>query len=174
MAQSPLYFRWTGDSFEPSSNIARRLCDERFVVGEVYPLDQWVDHSEQSHRHQFAFVKEAWNSFPDALREQFPTPEHLRKHGLIRKGFCTMQQYTCGSRPEAKRMAIVLRQYLDEYAIIDMDEDRPIVTVLEAESQGFRAMNKKRFQASKEALLDFIAEISGVERETLAGVQESA
>lgn len=174
MAQSPLYFRWLGDAFVPSSNIAQRLCDERFTVGEVYPLDQWVDHSEQSHRHQFAFVKEAWNSFPDALREQFPTPEHLRKHGLIRKGFCTMRQYSCGSRPEAKRMAAVLRQYLDEYAIIDLDEDCPIVTVLEAESQGFRAMNKKRFQESKTALMEFVGDLIGVAPETLSTVGESA
>lgn len=174
MPQSPLYFRWTGDAFEPSSNLVRRLCDERFTVGEVYPLDQWVDHSEQSHRHQFAFVKEAWNSFPDALREQFPTPEHLRKHGLIRKGFCTMQQYSCSSRAEAKRMAAVLRRHVDDYAIIDIDDERAIVTVLEAESQGFRAMNKKRFQESKTALLDFIADLIGVPAETLAGVQESA
>lgn len=174
MAHSPLYFRWSGDAFVPSSSIAQRLCDERFVVGEVYPLDQWVDHSERSHRHQFAFVKEAWNSFPPHLIEQFPTPEHLRKHGLIRKGFCTMQQYTCSSRAEAKRMAAVLRRHVDDYAIIDIDDDRAIVTVFEAESQGFRAMNKKRFQEAKSALLDFIAEISGVERETLANVQESA
>lgn len=175
MAQSPLYFRWVGDAFVPSSNIAQRLCDERFTVGEVYPLDQWIDHSEQSHRHQFAFVKEAWNSFPDALREQFPTPEHLRKHGLIRKGFCTMDQYVCQSRAEAKRLAVALgRNQSDDYSIINIDDDRAIVTVLKAESQGFRAMNKKRFQDAKSALLDFIAEISGVERETLAGVQESA
>lgn len=174
MASSPIYFRWDGDGFVPSSGIARRLCDERFTVGQVYPLEEWVDHSQQSHRHQFAFVKEAWESFPDALRERFPTPEHLRKHGLIRKGFCTMRQYTCGSRPEAKRMAAVLRQYLDEYAIIDMDEERPIVTVLEAESQGFRAMNSKRFQASKTALMEFVGDLIGVAPETLASVQESA
>lgn len=71
-------------------------------------------------------------------------------------------------------MAAVLRRHVDDYAIIDIDDDRAIVTVFEAESQGFRAMNKKRFQEAKSALLDFIAEISGVERETLANVQESA
>lgn len=174
MPQSQLYFRWMGDAFAPSSNLAQRLCDERFVVGEVYPLQEWVDHSMQSHRHQFAFIKEAWNSFPDALREQYPSPEHLRKHGLIRRGFCTMQQYSCGSRPEAKRMAAILRQYVDEYAIIDLDEDRPIVTVLEAESQSFRAMNNKRFQESKQALMEFVGDLIGVPAETLSGVQESA
>jgi hypothetical protein len=46
--------------------------------------------------------------------------------------------------------------------------DHPPVTVLTALSQSRRAMGKKRFQASKDAVLAFVAELIGTSPATLA------
>jgi len=172
MTNAPLMYEWDGEVMRPAGRYWARQADETFVVGMRYRMVEEEGHSIQSHRHEFAFLKEAWNSFPDELLEQFPSPEHLRKFGLIRKGFCLTKQYACKSAAEAKRFAAGLRENVDTYTLITIDG--PIVTVSTAESQSFRTMGKARFQASKEALMEYVGSLIGVPPETLSGVQEAA
>lgn len=174
MDTPPIMFEWDGEAMVPASVYWQRQCDQHFVVGDRYRLAEEHEHSSRSHRHEFAFVKEAWNSMPDHLLAEYPSPEHLRKHGLIRKGFCTMKQYPCASRAEAERLRASLRDNVDKYAIVIIDDDRPIVSVLTAESQSFRAMSKRRFQESKTALMEFIGDLIGVDPASLANVGEAA
>lgn len=170
----PVMFAWDGEAMVPASRYWASACDKQFVVGERYRLAEEHERSSQTHRHEFAFVKEAWSSLPDALLNDYPSPEHLRKHGLIRKGFCTMKQYPCASRAEAERLRVSLTENVDSYAIVMIDDDRPIVSVLTAESQSYRSMGKRRFQESKTALMEFIGDLLGVDPATLADVQEAA
>lgn len=174
MATPPIKFRWEGDAFVPASRYWASEADKHFVVGQTYRLTEEHERSRQSHKHEFAFVKEAWDSFPDHLLADYPSPEHLRKHGLIRKGFCTMKQYACPTRAEAERLMATLKDNVDTYTLVVLDPDRPVVSVLTAESQSYRAMGKKRFQESKQALMEFIGDLIGVDPATLANVQEAA
>jgi len=168
----PIKFTWDGEAMLPASEYWARQCDRQFVVGEQYRLAEEHERSQISHNHEFAFVAEAWNSLPDHLLEQYPSPEHLRKYALIRKGFATMVQHPCPSKAEAERLQAVLAGHVDKYALVIRRD--AVVTVYEAESQSYRSMGKTRFQASKTAIMEFIGDLIGVAPETLATVGRAA
>lgn len=166
MTDMPIQFQWDGEAMVPASRFWGREADKQFVVGQRYRMAEEHERSTVSHNHEFAFIKTAWDSFSDELLQQFPSPEHLRKFGLIRKGFCITKQYAFPSASEAKRFAAGLKENVDEYTLIAVD--RGVVTVSNAMSQSKKAMGKERFQASKQSLLEYVAEISGIEPEALA------
>ncbi len=172
MNPMPIKFTWDGEAMVPASGYWSRQCDKQFVVGEKYRLAEEHERSQISHNHEFAFVSEAWNSLPDHLLEQYPSPEHLRKYALIRKGFATMVQHPCPSKAEAERLQAVLAGHVDKYALVIRRD--AVVTVYEAESQSYRSMGKKRFQESKTAIMEFIGDLVGVDPATLANVQVAA
>lgn len=167
----PLMFQWNGEGLVPASGYWRRQADEHFVVGERYRMVEEAERSIVSHNHEFAWLKEAWNSLPDELYDQYPNTEVLRKHGLIAKGHCTMVQHSCPTAAEAERLAAILKPY-DVYAIVR--QRGPIVTVYTAVSQSKRAMGAKMFQQSKSDLMEFVGDLLGVDPETLGRQSEAA
>ena len=68
------------------------------------------------------------------------------------------------SKAEAVRVASFIRP-LDTYAVIVPRE--ATVVVMTAKSQSYKAMGRVEFQRSKEAVLDKLAAMIGVERRTL-------
>lgn len=167
----PLMFQWDGDAMRPASKYWGREADRHYVVGERYQLVPQAERSPASHNHEFAWLKEAWNSLPDELLDQYPNSEVLRKHGLIAKGHCTMVQHSCPTEAEAKRLAAILKPY-DVYAIVR--QRGPVVTVYTAVSQSKRAMGAKAFQASKSDLMEFVGDLLGVAPETIGRQSEAA
>lgn len=159
----PIPFRWSGDSMEPLPRFAKE-CDRHFVVGEVYQLVEQQDRSQTSHNHYFACVAEAWKNLPDEMVERFPTAEHLRKFALIKAGFADSRQFLAASKAEALRLAAFVRP-CDEYALVTVRE--MVVTVWTARSQSMRAMGRRDFQASKDAVLDAISALIGVSADSL-------
>ena len=167
----PLVWQYDGDNLVPASGYWRRMAAENLVVGQRYRMVEEAERSTVSHNHEFAWLKEAWNSLPDELLDQYPNTEILRKHGLIEKGYCTMKQHVCASTAEAERLAAILKPY-DAYAIVR--QRGPVVTVYTAVSQSKRAMGAKQFQESKSALMDFVGDLLGVDPETLGRVEQAA
>lgn len=167
----PLMFQWTGDAMEPASGYWRRQANEHFVVGQRYRLIEENERSGVSHNHEFAWLKEAWNSLPDELLAQYPNSEVLRKHALIAKGYCTMVQHVCPTKAEAERLAAILKPR-DIYAIVVQRGN--VVTEYTAVSQSRRAMGGPQFQASKTAIMEFVADLLGVDPETLGKVEQAA
>lgn len=159
--ETPILLRWDGDAFAPASQFWAKLADREFVVGEQYRLVEHKDRSANSHRHFFATVNEAWRTLPDHMLDDYPTAEHLRKKALIRKGFHTCRDHVCATKPEAQHIAAFIRP-MDDYAIIIAKDC--IVRVYTAMSQQVKAMGAKDFQESKQAVLDFIDDLLGVER----------
>lgn len=164
MTAPPIPFRWTGEVMQPMASY-RGNCLSRFKQGEWYRLTEHQERSSESHNHEFAEITEAWKNLPDRLAAQFPTANHLRKHALIRCGWCDSKHFVCSSKAEALRLAPFLRTF-DEYALVTVEGTT--VTVLTAVSQSKRAMGKARFQASKDAVLGFVAELIGTDAETLS------
>lgn len=152
----PLAFEWTGEEMKP---LRPKLADEHFTIGERYILVEHNDRSEASHRHYFAAVRDGWMNLPENMAERFPTAEHLRKYALIKAGYADSQSIVCGSKAEAQRMASFVRP-ADEFSIVTVTE--ATVTRWTAKSQSMRAMGKKDFQASKDAVLEVIASMVGV------------
>ena len=171
---APILCRWTDCAFHPVGDYHLRAAGAAYEEGGLFRMAPVEDRSTATHNHQFAWISEAWKSLPDhyAGEPWSVTPETLRKYALIRTGFCSTQIYACGSKAEARRWAANLRGAIHEFCIVVPKE--MTVQVFTAKSQSRRAMDKAEFQASKEAILDFIADLIGVEPETLAKQQEAA
>jgi len=153
----PMYFQWNGEAMVPRSQMA---ADQYFVIGEYYRMVEHEDRSDASHKHEFAFLREAWRNLPEELAPLYPTPEHLRKRALIQAGWYDEQIINAGSNAVAVRLAAVARGY-DEFALISITDE--VVIIRTAKSQSRRAMNKDEWQKSKSDVLEIVSEMIGVE-----------
>lgn len=170
-APAPLPCRWDGESFTPINQRFARRADKDFVVGEVYHLVPEEPRSMSSHRHQFAWLREAWLNLPEGLAELYPTEEHLRKRALIEAGYYTEQAIDAGSRAAALRVAALVRS-LDEFALTKIEG--ATVLVRRPRSQTLRAMGAKDFRVSKTAILTIIADMLSVSPEKLSKQEDAA
>ncbi|WP_406853524.1 hypothetical protein ABEG18_13205 [Alsobacter sp. KACC 23698] len=161
---APLPFRWSGEAFEPLRGFAKR-ANNLFVVGEVYRLEPVEDRSSASHKHEFAWLKEAWQNLPETLAEQYPTAEHLRKRALIDAGFYDETIVDAGTQAAAIRVASFVRAR-EEFTLVIVRGT--FVVTRTAKSQSVRAMGNKDFQRSKAAIMDVVSELIGVTSTELA------
>jgi hypothetical protein len=157
----PLLFAWDGEAMRPLNT---RAADRQYVVGERYRLEPREERSDATHRHEFAWLHDAWLNLPERLADQYPTPEHLRKRALIQAGFYNEEIIDVGNKAGAIRVAASLRN-IDDFALVIVRG--PFVVRRIAKSQSRRAMNKQEFQASKTALMDVVAGLLGVTPELL-------
>lgn len=155
---SPVYFQWSGEAMEPLRRF-QKLCNEQFVVGEVYQLEEIHDRSQNSHRHYFAELHNLWMNIPEGQAERWPSSEHLRKWALIQTGYRDERSIACASKAEAQRVAAFIKP-MDDYAVVVVRE--AVVIVMTAKSQSVKAMGAKDFQASKTAVLELLSSIVGV------------
>lgn len=144
-------------------------ADKVYVVGQHYWLDEVSDRSWISHRQEFAWINEAWQTLPYALAEKFPSPEHLRKAALIATGWFNETILNAESKAAALKVAAYVKGE-DEFAHVKITG--ATVIARKAKSQRMRGpgrMNKADFQASKEDILHWIASLIDVEPEDLRG-----
>jgi hypothetical protein len=159
MTTRPVPMQWNGEAMIPTRGFAA-LADKQFVIGEVYTLDNCdPTRSMVSHRHYFAAVYDAWLNLPEEQSQRFATADHLRKYALIKAGFHDERSIVCASRAEALRVAAFI-QPMDEYALVVTSE--AAVRVYTAKHQNMRAMGRKVFQESKDAVLGVLADMLGV------------
>jgi len=157
----PQHFEWNGEAMIP---LHPRRADKTFVVGQRYSLVQHEERSSASHNHEFAWLKEAWQSLPEHLAERFPTSEHLRKWALIRAGYSDSHTIVCSSKAEAARVAAFIRP-MDEFAVVIVQN--ATVTRYTAKSQSKKAMGAKEFYESKERIMEVVARMLNVEPQEL-------
>lgn len=160
----PAIFTYDGEAMIPLPRFAK-LCDQQFVVGQEYRLAELQERSISTHNHFFACVHEAWKNLSDDQAERFATADHLRKFALIKCGFYDEQSIVLSSAKDALKVSAFIAA-MDEYAIVTVSG--PVVRKFTAKSQSIPAMGKKDFQASKQAVLDFLSGSIGVDTGTLA------
>jgi hypothetical protein len=163
-------YRWSGDAWVIHPSFQRQ-ADAAFAIGEVRMMVEVEERSEASHRHEFAWLREAWLSLPEHLADQFPTVEHLRKRALIETGFPHETVIDCGTTAAALRVASYARGEDDFAHVVTRG---PLVVVRKAKSQSRRAMAKDEWQASKTAILEWVAGLLDVAPATLAKQSEAA
>lgn len=161
---APLLFRWEGDAMKPAGAHQQDRCDKEYVVGQTYRLMEWEERSDVSHKHQFAWLKEAWDQLPDDLKDLYPTTEHLRKRALIEAGFYDEEAIDAGTNAAALRVAASARRW-HEFSLVIVRG--PIVLIRTPKSQSRRKMNAKDFQRSKESIMEIVAEMIGVSPDQL-------
>lgn len=160
MTDAPILARYEGEGqfSAPSSHWARQ-ADKQYVVGEVYRLVEHHERSTASHNHYFAAIAEAWLTMPDELVAEYPTAEHLRKKMLVKAGYADERSIVCASKAEAQRVAAFVKP-MDEYAVVLVRE--AVVRVYTPQSQSHKAMGKRAFAESKEAVLRAIDDLLGI------------
>lgn len=168
----PLLYRYEGEgTFVAASAHWARKADDAFVVGETYKLSEHHERSDATHGHFFACLTAAWQTLPDHLLEQYPDVETLRKKLLIRCGYADERSIVCASKAEAQRIGAFIRP-MDRYAVVIVKE--AVVTVYTPKSQSYRAMGRDEFNQSKQAVLQAVDDLLGVERGTTAKQTEAA
>lgn len=160
-APLPIQFDWDGEAMWPRH---QKVADRWYVVGESYWLEPHEPRSFKSHGHYFACVNEAWKNLPEQWAERFATSDHLRKWALIKAGYRDERTFVCASKAEALRLLAFVKA-TDEFAVYRSND--AVVIEYKAKSQSQRAMGRKDFQASKDAVLDVLAEMIGVDPSTL-------
>lgn len=161
----PQGFRWDGDAMVP---LSPRNADKAYCVGETYVMAPFEQRSDATHRHEFAWLREAWKNLPEKFADLYPSSEHLRKRALIDAGYYHENAIDAGSNAAALRVAAYLKA-ADDFKLVIVRG--PVVLIREAKSQSRRAMNKKEFQDSKTAIMELISAMVGVTPEQLQQAQ---
>lgn len=160
-----------GRALVPDGNHAAAQLHDRLGEGQVVHVDLDPARSGKSHRNQFAFVNAAWDNLPEHLlgMPYAATPETLRKHALIKTGFCDVGMVAVGDQRRAERVAAMIHataQKLSGYAITEAEG--PVVYCFTPLSQSVKDMGGVEFQRSKQAILEWMADLIGVSPEELA------
>lgn len=166
----PILYQWDGEAMRPLRRFAK-ACDQQFGVGEVVPLVVQEARSRATHSHYFACIQDAWDNLPEEMADNFASPEHLRKWALIRAGYRDERTHPCASKAEAMRFRAFIRP-MDEFAVVLVRE--AVVVVYTAQSQSMKAMGRKTFAESKQAVLGVLADMIGTTPEALAATQRAA
>lgn len=154
-----LALRYMGDGEFRASH--PRLADKALVVGEVLRWEVVSERSAESHRHLFALIADYWDSLPDALASEFPSPKHLRKWALCEIGHCTITALAFANNQEAMRAAILLKE-LDSYVQIGVNDKAVVVKC--PKSMAYMAVRqKKEFQELKDKVLHVISALIGAD-----------
>jgi len=166
MNAPPMIFRWDAEAevMRPLPHFRKR-ANTTYVDECDYRLAPVEERSDISHRHEFAWLKEAWSNLPEAIADLYPSVEHLRKRALIEAGFYTEDIVDAGSNAAALRVSATVR-HLDEFALVIVRG--PAVVIRRAKSQSYRSMNREEFQASKDGIIGVVATMLGVTPAELA------
>ena len=152
-------FMWDGESLRVRPGF-QRMADEQFCIGEAYTMLPVEERSAASHRHYFSAIREAWMNLPEHLADRYPTPESLRHAALNRAGYCDVETFVASSKAEALRLAAFLQSGARDG--VEVVVNGAAITRLTPHSQSMRAMGKDAFNASKDAVLNAIAQLIGV------------
>ncbi|MEL8055955.1 MAG: hypothetical protein AAGK66_07365 [Pseudomonadota bacterium] len=158
-----------------SGGSLRIMANHLPAIGEGEMVSVTIEQvrSDNTHRHQFAWLADAWSNPPEtvAFEPWAATKETLRKHALCQTGFYEQAIIECGDPKLARTVAQEImnaRKRSEGYAHAIV---RGGVAVIRwPESQSYKAMGKERFQRSKEAILNWIADQIGVDPEDLRRV----
>lgn len=164
-ATAPILFEAIEDGVLVPVKRFQREAMKRYEAGQTYLIETREERSLASHGHFFASLHECWQNLPENEAERFPSVERLRKWCLIKSGYADERQIVCASKAEAQRVAAFIRP-MDEYAIVLASE--AVVTVYTAKSQSMRAMGKKDFGESKDAVLSLAWSLVGMQPEEAA------
>lgn len=165
----PIWLTYEGEGdFGPASPAQAKEADKHYVVGERYRLVPHFGRSENSHRHQFAALHDAWANLPSDMHMLFPSADSLRKWALIKSGWCNSQTFVMADDGQARKLAKELKAH-DEFALVEVKG--PVVVHTVAKSQSRKAMPGGDFQRSKEDSLAVVAELLGT---TVKALEENS
>lgn len=171
MTDRPIQVTWDGEVLRPTSTFWLNRAREAWGDGEILMVEAREERSSASHNHLFAAIAECWQNLPDEKKEQYPTPEHLRKWATIKAGFHDRRDMPCAGPASAMELARFIRP-IDTYAVVLARGD--VVSVYTAKSLSLRSMDKAAFAKAKEAILDVLGKLIGTTANDLSKAGEQA
>lgn len=159
-----LRMRWAGDGFVPVNEYVGKKADQQFTVGEVFLITAEHEQSALSRAHQFAWLHSAWLSLPDEISARFLDEDMLRAHALIAGGFADCTTIDCATNAEARRW-MKIQTAENPYCIVKVEGTS--LMRFTAQSQSARSMGAKRFQASKQSVMDYVSKLLDVSKAQL-------
>lgn len=171
-ADQPLRLRWVKTNsgrgvFVAAQPAVQERLEAELAAGEVYEFLRVKPRSLASMIEYQKCVKKAFENLPERWASQYDNPTHLRKKCLIALGYRTIREIPQTDAETAQR-ALTNFKPGDKYAM--MEADGPILRILTARSQsdrGSNPMTREEFEASKRAVLETLADMIGVDYETL-------
>jgi hypothetical protein len=157
-------FTWNGSVMIPMRPEAARAA---YDLGQRYWLEEVSERSWISHEHQFAWIASAWDNLPEALMDKFPTPEALRKAALIATGWYRETIIDAGSKAGAQRVAGYVMGRDEFSAVIVRGATVIVRTPRSQRMRGHDGMDRQEFEASKQDILGWIANLIGVSADDL-------
>jgi hypothetical protein len=161
--------RWHGDTLEPLPK-DMAWANEHLVVGMIYRFEPIFPRSMNSHRHQFAFIKEGFRQLPERYAKYFQNEEHLRKHLLIMEGYANVKEYvftTSEDMRQALEFAEEASEVSKDYAIFEVDRKNLVFKRIVAQSQSVKDMPAGVFNESKRRILNRLSSMIGITPEEL-------
>src|SRR5262245_38379342 len=132
-------------------------CDKRFTCGETYFLIEEEQRSIESHRHQFAHLREIWLNWPEYADLQFGTYDDLRKHALIMSGWFIEKKAAFSSNKDALQAVALATMMAREYTLFSTAGNVVITrTARSQKMRGAERMTKAEFQKSKTDVMEWI------------------
>lgn len=162
MTDRILRARWNGSTLEPVGNWSTAWMHDHLSEGETVSVEIDRDRSGKSHRHQFAEIREMWQTLPECLHDApyARSADALRKHALIATGHCDVATIDAGSKAAAERVATVLKadgEKAHGYCLVQVRG--PVVVRYTPHSQSYRAMGGETFKRSKDDCLRWIGDM---------------
>lgn len=153
----------TGDGLKPVAR-HRDLFARLFEAGKRYLLIEFNERSRDTHDHFFATVTGYWHQWPENYERELPSPDHLRKHALIRTGHYIQSVMAHASAMTAAAYVRDFLHYVD-YAEGSISGATTVMRI--AKTQRKKVMEAVEFQKSKQDVLDFCQAVTGIAPEDM-------
>ncbi len=161
---NPVAFRYEDGKMVPANKFHADRAAKQFAQGQTYAMVVHEARSPESHSHYFACLHDAWMNLAEEYADEIPTAEHLRAYALVKAGYADKHTIVHATPEDAIRTAAIASSR-DKIRIVKVAGR--IVTVWIPHSQSTRAMGKKEFAASKNAVLDIVAAMARTTRHDL-------
>ena len=143
---------------------AHGAWDTRVAFKDTYIRKDLAERSQKNHNHEFAVIKDLYETLPESVNDEpfAASPDALRKHALIVRGYSYIHMTPYQSKEQAQRLSPKEKRiYLESYGYVistarQTDDEGFIVFYKVPHSQSLKKMGKSAFQKSKEDVLDCI------------------
>lgn len=139
---------WDGKVFHPHS---KSLEQCKKLEHTWHTMSTEGERSTESHNHYFAKLEELFSTLPEETAARFRNIDHFRSWCLIHEGFANEQCLFESSPSEAQVAARTLRKR-EPFSMVDVSGT--VVRIWSAESQARNVMSRKRFEESKQKVLE--------------------
>lgn len=164
MTDAPFPLLWRDGAFWPATPYQATRCAEHFEIGGKYALIEYQPRNMPRHAALFAQLDEVWEQLPEGMADDFPTQDHLRAFALIKTGWHDRTSYILKDADEALKLAGDLRRR-SQFSLVVVSG--ATVDFYEPKSQAVRAMKDPEFVKSMNDVLDYAANLVGIDRNTL-------